>query len=81
MEHELQSAEKRIAGTKQVLRALNGGTAAKVFLAKDADGFIYHRVQNLCSETAIPVAFVDTMQELGKLCGVSVKTAVAAVLK
>ena len=43
MEHELLNAEKRIAGTKQVLRALNAGTAAKVFLAKDADGFIYFK--------------------------------------
>lgn len=81
MEHELLNAEKRIAGTKQVLRALNAGTAAKVFLAKDADGFIYHRIQNLCVEKATPVQTVDTMQELGRLCGVSVKTAAAAVLK
>ena len=40
MDQELQNAEKRVVGTKQVLRALNGGFAARVFLAKDADGFI-----------------------------------------
>ena len=28
-----------------------------------------------------PVTMVDTMQELGKLCAVGVKTAAAAVLK
>ena len=51
MDQELQNAEKRVVGTKQVLRALNGGIAARVFQAKDADGFIYHRVNSLCEET------------------------------
>ena len=81
MDQELQNAEKRVVGTKQVLRALNGGIAARVFLAKDADGFIYHRINSLCEETKTPVTMVDTMQELGKLCAVGVKTAAAAVLK
>ena len=60
MDQELQNAEKRVVGTKQVLRALNGGFAARVFLAKDADGFIYHRVNALCEETKTPVTMVDT---------------------
>ena len=77
----LKNCDHRVVGTKQVLRALNGGFAARVFLAKDADGFIYHRVNSLCEETKTPVTMVDTMQELGKLCAVGVKTAAAAVLK
>ena len=77
----LKNCDHRVVGTKQVLRALNGGFAARVFLAKDADGFIYHRVNALCEETKTPVTMVDTMQELGKLCAVGVKTAAAAVLK
>lgn len=36
MDQELQNAEKRVVGTKQVLRALNGSNAARVFLAKVA---------------------------------------------
>ena len=77
----LKNCDHRVVGTKQVLRALNGGFAARVFLAKDADGFIYHRVNALCEETKTPVTMVDTMQELGKLCQVDVKAASAAVLK
>ena len=38
-------------------------------------------VNALCEETKTPVTMVDTMQELGKLCAVGVKTAAAAVLK
>ena len=55
--------------------------AARVFLGKDADGFIYHRLNALCEEKHVPVTVVDSMQELGKLCQVDVKAASAAVLK
>lgn len=81
MEQELQNVARRVVGTKQVLRALGDGRAAHVFLGKDADGFIYHRVNALCEEKRVPVTVVDSMAELGKLCSVSVKTAAAAVLK
>jgi len=81
MENLLKQADKRVVGTKQVLRALNEGRAARVFLGKDADGFIYHRINGLCEEKNVPVTVVDSMQELGRLCTVDVKTASAAVLK
>ena len=81
MEEMLRQADKRVAGTKQVLRALNEDRAARVFLGKDADGFIYHRINGLCEEKNVPVTVVDSMQELGKLCTVNVRTACAAVLK
>lgn len=77
----LKNAEKRIVGTKQVLKAINEDRVAHVFLGKDADGFIYHRVNGLCEEKRIPVTVVDTMAELGRLCRVNVATASAAVLK
>ena len=81
MENLLKQADKRVVGTKQVLRALNEDKAARVFLGKDADGFIYHRINGLCEEKKVPVTVVDSMQELGRLCTVDVKTASAAVLK
>ena len=81
MENLLKQADKRVVGTKQVLRALTEGRAARVFLGKDADGFIYHRINGLCEEKNVPVTVVDSMQELGRLCTVDVKTASAAVLK
>ena len=77
----LEQAEKRVVGSKQVLRALNEDKATRVFLGRDADGFIYHRINGLCEEKRVPVTVVDSMQELGKLCMVDVKTAAAAVLK
>lgn len=81
MEELLRQADRRVVGSKQVLRALNEDRAARVFLGRDADGFIYHRINGLCEEKNVPVTVVDSMQELGKLCMVNVKTASAAVLK
>ncbi len=81
MEHELHNAQNRVVGQRQVLRALDGDKAARVYLGKDADGFIYHRINGLCEEKNVPVTVVDSMQELGKLCAVDVPAATAAVLK
>ena len=81
MEHELHNATNRVVGQRQVLRALEGDKAARVYLGKDADGFIYHRINGLWEETRVPVTVVDSMQELGKLCSVDVPAAAAAVLK
>ena len=81
MQNELKNAASRVVGTKQVLRAINEGKANMVFLGKDADGFIYHRVQRECENNHVPVTLVETMAELGKLCMVQVPTACAAVLK
>ncbi len=81
MEQQLRSAEKRVVGTKQVLRALKDGKALRVFLCKDADDFLYRQVQALCEEKNVPLQVMDSMQELGKLCLVGVPTAAAALLK
>ncbi len=81
MEHELHNAQNRVVGQRQVLRALEGDKAARVYLGKDADGFIYHRINGLCEEKRVPVTVVDSMQELGRLCSVDVPAAAAAVLK
>ena len=81
MEQDLRQPQRRVVGTKQVLRAVEGGKAACVFLCKDADDFLYRRVQALCQERRVPVKVLDSMRELGKLCLVGVDTAAAALLK
>lgn len=78
---QLRTPNQRVVGTKQVARALKEDKAARVFLCKDADDFIYRQVQALCEEKKVPLQLVDSMQELGKLCLVGVKAATAATLK
>ena len=80
MEELLREPAKRVVGTKQVLRAVKEGKAARVFLCKDADDFIYRQVEALCEERHVPITVLDSMEKLGKLCLVGVKTAAAALL-
>lgn len=81
MEEQLRSPEKRVVGTKQVLRALKDGKAARVFLCRDADDFIYRQVQAASEAARVPLTVLDSMEKLGKLCLVGVNTASAALLK
>lgn len=81
MEELLRMPEKRMVGTKQVLRTVKDGKAAHVFLSTDADEFIFRQVEAACEAARVPVTRVETMEKLGKLCLVGVKTAAAALLK
>ena len=78
---ELQQATKRCVGLKQVEKAIVRGTAAKVYLAKDADERIIASLAYLCEEHKIEFVKVDSMHELGRTCGIHVKAAAAAILK
>ena len=77
----LRSAGKRVVGTKQVTRALKAGTAARVYVANDADTFIFQQVVRAAEDARVPCVRVDTMKELGMVSGVEVPAAAAAVLK
>ena len=81
MPDRLKNPQGRVVGTKQVLRAIGDGRAAQVFLGKDADGFLYHRIKNLCEENRVPVSTQYTMREIGSFCVLDVQAAAAAVLK
>ncbi len=81
MEEQLRQPGRRVAGTKQVLRAIKDGRAAHVFLCKDAEEFIYRQIEAACEEHHVPVTVTESMEKLGKLCQVGVKTAAAALLK
>ena len=77
---ELNSANK-VAGAKQVRRALNDGRAAKLFLAADADPRVTDPLARLAGEKEVPAEEVPTMKQLGAACSLSVGCAVAALLK
>lgn len=68
-------------GFKQVKKALSDDLVLKVYLAYDCDLKIKNPVENLCNEQNVPVFSVDTMEELGKMCGIDVKTSCAAIIK
>jgi len=78
---EVLKDNKKTIGTKQTLKAVTKTTAAKVFIAQDADPRIVLPLIELCQQKNIAIEQVETMSLLGKACGVDVGTASAAILK
>ncbi len=74
-------AVSKVAGGKQVRRALKEGRASLVLAASDADPNVTGPILSLCAELGIPAEEVPSMKELGRACGISVGAAVAAVLR
>ena len=60
-------------GFKQVMRALDEDRAKKVFLALDCDEKMKVSVAALCEEKNVPLFYENSMDELGKRCGIDVK--------
>lgn len=77
----LKNTAVKVVGTKQVLRALKAGTAARAYVANDADTFLFQRIVTAAEAAGVAVVRVASMKELGVACGVEVSAAAAAVLK
>ena len=81
MHERLADASRRVVGTKQLLRALDEGKVAQAFVAGDADLLLTKRVTDRCSKMNIPCEQVESMEKLGRACGIDVKAAAAGLLK
>ena len=71
---------KMVVGAKQMRKALCSGRATWVILAKNADPAITEPLEQLCRQYHISCAWVPSMQDLGKACGIEVGTAAAAAV-
>lgn len=74
------TASNMVVGAKQLRKALGKGTVCKVLLAKNADPAITEPLAALCRDSKIPVAWVPSMLDLGKQCGIEVGAAAAAAV-
>lgn len=77
---KLKQAGKISIGTKQATKMVELGRASEVFVAKDADPRITSKIANLCKKMGVQVTYVDSMKQLGKVCGIEVGAAVAAIV-
>jgi large subunit ribosomal protein L7A len=73
--------ERLRAGLKQSARAVNAGTAEKLFLAEDCESRIKTSLENAASLYGTQIFYVPTMKELGEMCGIDVGSSCAVVLK
>lgn len=77
----VSQARRKIVGTKQTLKALEREEAVMVLLAGDADEKICAPVETLAADKGIEIAYVETMSSLGRICGIKVKAAAAAIIE
>ena len=72
--------DRMIVGAKQLKKALRAGRVRQVFLAENADPAVTEPLAGACNENCIPVAWIRSMSELGRACGIDVGAATAAVV-
>ncbi|MGB9716164.1 MAG: ribosomal L7Ae/L30e/S12e/Gadd45 family protein [Thermodesulfovibrionales bacterium] len=75
---EKDCPSKRVVGAKQTLKALNNCNVQQVYIAKDAEEHVTQRIKEFCENNSIKIIYIDTMEQLGVMCGIDVKAAVAA---
>ena len=69
-----------VVGAKQLRKALQSGRANFVYLAKNADPAITAPIEEQCKLNSVPCAWVSSMQDLGRACGIEVGAAAAAAV-
>lgn len=76
---ELICAKERIVGTKQIIKALHSDDVAVVYIADDADIQIKEKIMEAIGQADVNLVYVETMDELGRACGIDVGSAAAAI--
>jgi len=79
LEELISSARCKVVGAKQTLKAIEKGEALHVFVAEDAEAKVVKPLLAVCETNGIEPYYIETMQKLGKMCGIKVKAAVAAI--
>jgi len=70
---------KTVVGAKQLKKAVEAGRVRYVFLAENADPAVTAPIALLCRSKKVQTAWVPSMAELGRACGIEVGAAAAAV--
>lgn len=76
----LKSSKKTI-GLKQSIKAVKKGQVEYAFVAKDAEDTVLDPFIKACREQSVMITYVDSMDTLGRACGIEVGAAVACILK
>lgn len=78
---QVRRTRRKVVGTKQTLKALEKGEAIMVLLATDAEVKVSAPVADLADSKGVKVHYVESMSDLGEICGIKVKAAAAAIIE
>ncbi|MDA8195478.1 MAG: ribosomal L7Ae/L30e/S12e/Gadd45 family protein [Thermaerobacter sp.] len=76
----LRDPRQRVVGRRETLKHVARGNASRVYIARDAEARIAAELAQQCADRKIPVEYVDTMTQLGQMCGIDVGAACAAAV-
>ena len=75
---EASIGKNYIIGAKQVKNAIKAEKASRVYVASDCDPEVSSPVIELAEKYGLPLFYISTRKELGRMCGIDVKAACAA---
>jgi large subunit ribosomal protein L7A len=78
---KVYQATKIVIGTKQTVKALKDGSSCELIIASDAEAKVTAAVVKLAQEVNIPIIYVDSMEKLGKACGIEVGASTVAIIR
>ncbi|MFB5663030.1 50S ribosomal protein L7ae-like protein [Alteribacillus sp. HJP-4] len=78
---KVTQADEVLIGTKQTLKALDLNSITEIIVAEDAEFRIIQQVLTTAEAKGVPVHKVDSMKQLGKVCGIDVGAATVALKK
>ena len=68
----------KYVGVKQVKKAIENGEVSTVYVGDDAEPHVIAPLLKLCEENKIEIKHIATMEALGEMANVEVKSAAAA---
>ena len=72
---------KKVIGIKQSSKAIKNGKGTVLYVAKDAERKLIIPLLELALKNEIKVIEIDTMRNLGKMCGIDVQSSATLILK
>ena len=76
----LRDPRQRVVGARETLKKIAQGNAVRVYVATAADPKVVKEVVSSSQAHHVPLYYIDTMVDLGRLCGIQVGAACAAVI-
>jgi large subunit ribosomal protein L7A len=77
----LKDFRRRVVGRRETVREIERGRAIAVYVAKDADDAMQAAIAVALRGRNVPVHYINSMRELGQMCGIEVGAACAAEVR
>lgn len=81
MTSDFQISNKVVVGTRETIKAVEEKNVIRIFLAKDCDGHLKDKIMEVARAYNIPLKIINSKLALGRVCGIDVAAATAAILK